>query len=41
MSIKMNTVKTLKDINLPIIKNGKLDNKEDNDGKNSKIFTAM
>ena len=41
MSIKMNTVKTLKDINLPIIKKGKLDNKEDNDGKNSKIFTAM
>lgn len=37
----MNTVKSLKDIDLPIIKKEKLNKEEKNNGKNTKIITGM
>ena len=37
----MNTVKSLKDIDLPIIKKGKLNKEEKNNEKNTKIITAI
>ena len=37
----MKTVKSLKDIDLPIIKKGKLNKEERASGKNTKIITAI
>ena len=37
----MKTVKSLKDIDLPIIKKGKLNMEEKANGKNTKIITAI